>query len=95
MLFARKFDVFYKKICQVLQENLKIFAEKFWQFLYGKLIIFTGKFDDFFRKTWRFNLYPSICIYTQKCIHTDVHMWKSEWEWAGSLLVDSEFSVWR
>ncbi len=28
-MFARKFDVFYKKICQVLQENLTIFVEKF------------------------------------------------------------------
>ncbi len=31
-ILGRKFDVFYKKICQVLQENLKNFAEKFWQF---------------------------------------------------------------
>ncbi len=28
-IFARKFDVLYKKMCQVLQENLKVFAGKF------------------------------------------------------------------
>ncbi len=50
-IFARKFDAFYKKICQGLQENL-IFVRrvdnlgrKIWKFFYKNLTIFAREFD--------------------------------------------------